>query len=625
MSNPSSIDQSDSQQSRIDYDTALLKRFEPIIHYTQGEQFFPMDIEHYIQECSLWVQRPRQEPICLVPDGELTMKQLVTPRSHDFEAVYFLRFIEDHDLEKLDVAAFQGRTSRRKGFRPGRGRLARVGYSARFIDMLFAVSLMARGRVPGDTAIGAYLEYERIMARHEYYSYYGRVIRQDDWIVLQYWFFYAFNNWRSSFYGVNDHEADWEMICIYLYQTDEDELVPEWLAYASHDFKGDDLRRRWDDPEVEKVGEHPVIYAGAGSHASYFSRGEYMNEVVLPFMTPLVRLVDQQQRFWRRLLKQYQPEDLQAEDGPTFNLFRIPFIDYARGDGMSIGPGQAKTWHKPRLLNPAPEWVAHYRGLWGLYTRDPVSGEDAPGGPMYNRDGSVRVAWYDPVSWAGLSKIPPPNQAVARTKARRAEIMAHQETLKQTIAEKRKELTGLNAEMMTMQGLPHLKKLYQEHEERVATLSAELVELRGQMAGNEVLLTTIDYHLPRLMAGDKGPVRMHIHHAHTPISEVDLRYGRLAEGWAAVSMGLVMMTFVILIVFSPERVGLGMLILLAVMIVLEATFRKRLQELVTGVTNLLAICASLVIMFEFAQELMQLVVLVMGGYITWQNLREFWH
>ena len=323
-------------------DAELLQRFEPIIHFTKGEQFFPMDVEPYVKECSLWVQRPNQEPICLIPDGRLTMEGLMNTYVYGPDAVYFLRFIEDHDLHKLEVQAFSGNSAREKGFRPGRGRLARVGYSARFIDVMFAITLFARGRVPGDTAIGAYLEYEQIMGKNEHYSYHGRVVRKDGWIVLQYWFFYAFNSWRSGFYGVNDHESDWEMICIYLYETNTGDVQPEWVAYASHDFHGDDLRRRWDDPEVVKEGEHPVIYAGAGSHASYFHQGEYMSEVVLPFLTPLVRLIDQQQRFWRRLLKQYKPEELQHVEQPNFNLFRVPFVDYARGDGLSIGPGQEK-------------------------------------------------------------------------------------------------------------------------------------------------------------------------------------------------------------------------------------------------------------------------------------------
>ena len=59
------------------------------------------------------------------------------------------------------------------------------------------------------------------------------------------------------------------------------------------------------------------------------------------------------------------------------------------------------------MISEQTGWVRAYRGLWGLYTQDPFAGEDAPAGPMYNRDGSVRRAWFDPVGWAGLDKVSP--------------------------------------------------------------------------------------------------------------------------------------------------------------------------------------------------------------------------
>ena len=73
-------------------------------------------------------------------------------------------------------------------------------------------------------------------------------------------------------------------------------------------------------------------------------------------------------------------------------------MDYGRGDGWSVGPGQDKEWDPPRLMNPLPSWVSGYRGLWGLYTRDPFEGEDAPAGPMYNRDKTISREWFDPVA-----------------------------------------------------------------------------------------------------------------------------------------------------------------------------------------------------------------------------------
>ena len=66
--------------------------------------------------------------------------------------------------------------------------------------------------------------------------------------MLHYLFFYAMNDWRSTFHGANDHEADWEQMFVYLYEDGQGELVPRWVACASHDYYGDNLRRRWDDP-----------------------------------------------------------------------------------------------------------------------------------------------------------------------------------------------------------------------------------------------------------------------------------------------------------------------------------------------------------------------------------------
>ena len=37
-------------------------------------------------------------------------------------------------------------------------------------------------------------------------------------------------------------------------------------VFSAHDEVGDDLRRRWDDPDLTLVdGDHPVVFAGIGS------------------------------------------------------------------------------------------------------------------------------------------------------------------------------------------------------------------------------------------------------------------------------------------------------------------------------------------------------------------------
>jgi len=331
-------------------DSDLLKRFAPVVRFTRGEQFFPTPVEEYVRCCSLWVLRPDGEVECLVPEGELTLEKLAEQRSNGFEAIYYLQFIEPLNIAELASYRLKSLRERdpRKVFRAGRGRLARVGYGSRFVDAVFSLSLFARGRVPGDTAASAAITYQRMRSSQNRFVYYGRVLRRAGWTVLQYWYFYPFNNWRSGFYGVNDHEADWEMACIYLYE-EGGEVIPEWVAFASHDFSGDDLRRRWDDPEIQKVGEHPVMFVGAGSHASYFSPGEYLAEVEMEFLSPLVRLVDYLQELWRKALRQAQGREGNHGE-PSFNVFRIPFVDYARGDGLAIGCDQELNWEEPILM-----------------------------------------------------------------------------------------------------------------------------------------------------------------------------------------------------------------------------------------------------------------------------------
>lgn len=606
---------------------ALLKRFEPVIRYTRGEQFFPMDVERYVAACSLWVQRSGEEPICLIPKEELTLERLAQPHPDEPGAIHYLKLTDPLSAGELAAYSLQELLASRGSqevFRAGRGRLARVGYISRFIDALFTITLLARGRVPGDTAAAANIAYKRILTEEEHYCYYGRVVRQNGWIVLQYWFFYLFNNWRSRFFGANDHEADWEMICVYLSESEAGDIRPEWVAYASHDYSGDDLRRRWDDPELEKVGEHPVVYAGAGSHASYYTAGEYLTELELLFLAPLARVSDRMQAFWHDTLRQYGEDEAQLEQSEASNMFRVPFVDYARGDGLSIGPGQEEEWDTPRLLSPPPPWVTAYRGLWGLYARDPFAGENAPAGPMYNRDSTVRRSWYDPVGWSGLDKVTPFHERLETVLKRQARVAARRATLKASVEEKGRELQELGVEAAAVREQPRLSAMYETYRERISELSQEIDQLRAQLASYQTLLESLERYADRLRAGERGPARAHIERPHQPTSDVELRMSRLAETWAAASIGLMLFGFVGLVLFAREYLVFGLMAIIALFVFIESSFRGRLIRLVSSVATGLAIVAALIIIYEFFWQIATLAVLITGGYILWENLRELW-
>src|SRR5436190_17076285 len=81
-------------------DAELLRAFEPVVRFTSGEQFFPMDVEPYVRDCSLWLYRPDDHDEQLIPEGELTMEKLTQPRTAPFGSVFYLRFIRPLSIQE---------------------------------------------------------------------------------------------------------------------------------------------------------------------------------------------------------------------------------------------------------------------------------------------------------------------------------------------------------------------------------------------------------------------------------------------------------------------------------------------------------------------------------------------
>ncbi len=600
-------------------DLDLLRRFEPVIYYTQGEHFFPTNVDRYIRDCSLWETRPDQPATRLIAEGELTPQKLIEPRTAPHGTVQYLRYVEQ--LTPLEAAKFLARHQRK--FHRSRGRLARVGLASRIVDALFSITLFLRGRVPGGTAAAAAAIYEEAQAEKEEYVYYARLVRQNGYICLHYFYFYAMNDWRSSFYGVNDHESDWEQVIVYL----TEDFTPQWVAYASHDFSGDDLRRRWDDTELKRDGDHPIIFAGAGSHASYFSAGEYMHEVELPFSGPVTRVWRAMQKFWRDTLRQGQL--VEEEQKRSSGVLVVPFVDYARGDGMQIGHGREKIWQArllPDVYDTSPDhpqsWAHHYRGLWGLYARDPIAGENAPAGPKYNRNGSVRGSWIDPVRWAGLDKVTPPLAAEASIQKRIDEIRARQQKAQAEIESKTLELRGMGLEAESMFDVPYFKPIYSTHIKKVDELSDEIAELQKQIAIDHSLLESLDAYSDRLARGVRLPVRGHLKAAHHPTSETTEQLGRLAEAWAAISLGLLILGLVLVLLIAPQLWANGIVSVVSAISFLEALFRREAKVLIQRAVSILGIVATLVLIYEFALPLLVLGIIALGIFIMVDNLRE---
>jgi len=301
----------------------LLSQYEPILYLYGGELgeevYMPMNVDAYVEQCSLWhrYRIPGRPDIHkrILDVGEITLGAL-----SDFGENDYLKFVQDLD----------------------------------------------RWNTPDHDK--AKVRYENIADKKV--TYYGRIKQDGDYIVLQYWFFDAFNYWGEVEDGMNNHEGDWEMIMIFLKGD-----MPEYVAYSSHHNKGAVTRRRWS--QMEKEGEHPIVYVALGSHANYFTVGEIL--VTNPI-----------------------------------------FFDHTSNAGTQIGPGRDYEWHhgSDHILDDdnLPGWVDSYAGLWGvdykhwdIKVEEPPSVEltahfptDGPNGPRYSSGGEIRKQWSNPVEWADI-------------------------------------------------------------------------------------------------------------------------------------------------------------------------------------------------------------------------------
>ena len=411
---------------------------------------------------------------------------------------------------------------------------------------------------------------------------------------------------------MNDHESDWELASVYLYEQDG-RLVPEWVAFASHDFHGADLRRRWDDgSDLTLEGLHPVVHAGAGSHASYFAPGEYQAEVPLPIPQRVKDALEVLQRFWSRTLGQFRARD---------SAFRVPFIDFARGDGLSVGPGQDREW-TPNPIDETTRWAGAYRGLWGLYAQDPISGENAPAGPMYNRDGSPRASWFDPLGFAGLDRVPPPPLALELLEADRARLASRQEELDALVPRDSGQLQERATRLESMEGNPHLARQHAKLAEQVEELAERVKALRRERSENEAVLESMTRRLERHRAGRREGARAHIRNAAQPVPPARMRFSRAAELFAAGSLSLLLIGVAALILLAPDYAVAGIVVLLIGVVVGESILRATFLRTVNRVAVILALVATVILVVHFWKPVLLAGLVGLAAFLLLQRFRE---
>ncbi len=595
-------------------DLELLQRHEPILQFTRGELFYPMAASAYVGQCDLLEGPTLRDARIVFPAGSLDLGSLAAAASQAPGQAQFLRFVP-RPFGSLELARWRNRPGQEPFSAPGR--LARVGLIARLVDAGLVLSLLLRGRVPGGTAAAASVRYEGGRASDPRMVYHGRVVREGRWVVLHYLFLYAMNDWRSTFDGANDHEADWEQCFVVCEALDDGRIQPAWFCAAAHDEKGDDLRRRWDDPRLTLVDGHPVVYPGAGSHATYLERGEYIMRLPFPgeryLRGPLALL----RRVWRDTLGQPDPGDL-AQGARS--ALSVPFVDYARGDGTVVGPG-GEPW-TPIIVSDEDGWVDRYTGLWGLDTGDRFAGERAPAGPKYTRVGTVRQSWHDPLGFAGLDKVAPPSQAISVLEARVGELEAERQVVVDEAAGLEASLPLLEAEVAAIRTTPGSDAYHAERRIELAQGEGRLAALRARSVDLATAIAAARRRIAALKAGQLDDPRIHLHHAAEPQPPAETERRVVAETWAALSVGLLIASLAIIVWFQILPPGLAVVAMFGSYLAIEAFFKRDVRILFLRLSLVVAFITVVILTVTFLREVLLVGLLGLGLLLIADNLGE---
>jgi hypothetical protein len=545
-------------------DLELLTRFEPVIRFNEGEYFLPASVEAFVGFAELWERNGPSSRERIAASGTLDLARLVEltdgqPASH------YLRLVSQRP-SRSEYYSWQLRRDRPR-FR-AETRLGRVGVLTRLVDAGTRLSLLARGRTPrGAQAAAALLDRDR--PDHGDHPYYGRVVRDGGYTVLQYWFFSFFNDWRSRAYGVNDHEGDWEQVTIYLVDAEPGVLQMYWVAFSAHDEVGPDLRRRWDDPDLELADGHPVVHAGLGSHAGAVLPGEYLITVRTNRQSWLIRSV-------RTATRYLQPWTHREDQLPGLG---IPYVEYARGDGVAIGPGGDRPW-RPVVISDDTPWVRSYTGLWGDDTNDPFGGERGPAGPRYERNASVRRSWSDPVGWAALDAVmPSPAERHAVITARIDELAEENARISDERVQQRRRLRAADLAGVT------------NHDAG----TRELADLAARATINGDELDRLERALVEGAPAIAHP-HAHLHHRVVPLPAETRERRRLLRIWATLSTPLLLLLLALAVASQGPSLAVLAVNGIAVVLAIEALTRRRLLSAVIRLVLALVVVSVAVVL-----------------------------
>lgn len=297
----------------------LLRQYLPVLFMHPEETYHPMNVDAFVEGSALWDDRGLLPDELLVARGEGNALDLDYLASSTDSEDWYIQF-SGTAAKEFDLAA-------------ARARYQNLVQSGKATTTVY-VHKMEDSYIDGAGEV------------HEF-------------IVLQYWYFYAMNNW-GEVGGFNNHEGDWESVFVFL---DKETEEPRYAAFSAHHNDGEpgfnfmqygSVRRGWN--EVEKREDRPYSYVSLGSHAMYADTG-------------------------------------------IGGVHFVPGINGEKEDKVSRLDGKMQF----ALSNiSSGGWFSNYEGKWG--TDNLSLGQDGPLGPNFIRVGGTE-RFHNPIEWAGIDSV----------------------------------------------------------------------------------------------------------------------------------------------------------------------------------------------------------------------------
>ena len=170
--------------------------------------------------------------------------------------------------------------------------------------------------------------------------------------------------------------------------------------------------------------------------------------------------------------------------------------------------------------------------------------------------------------------------------------------------------------------IPHLAKKHASMKEKLGEITNQVREMRRERVENGALLRGFNQRWQRLKDGQKDDPHSHIHRLAAPASNHEMRLGLLAETWAAVSLSLLLLGVAALAYFFPHYLWTGLGILVILFAAIESLLRGTFIQTMSGVTSLLAVVVTLVLIVQFWMQILLGSLVVLAVFLLVQKVKE---